>query len=63
MGKGQKERARRRVKEVLASLPEFVEALPNARVYVELESRGGRGGWKAKTAKYEMGQAGDWREE
>jgi len=63
MGKGQKARARQRVKEVLASLPEFIEAFPDARVYAELETRGGRGGWKAKTAKHEMGRAKDWAEE
>jgi len=63
MGKGQKARARQRVKEALASLPEFVEAFPNARVYAELETRGGRGGWKAKTARHEMGRAGDWMRE
>ncbi len=57
MGKGQKARARQRAKEVLASLPELVEAFPNAKVYVELETRGGRGGWKAKTARHEMGRA------
>jgi hypothetical protein len=60
MGKGQKARARQRVAKVLASLPEFVEAFPNAKVYAELETRGGRGGWKVKTARHEMGRAGDW---
>jgi len=60
MGRGQKARARQRVKEVLASLPELIEAFPDARVYAELETRGGRGGWKAKTAKHEMGRARDW---
>jgi hypothetical protein len=62
MGRGQKARARQKVKEVLASLPEFVEAFPNARVYAELETRGGRGGWKAKVAHYEMGRVRDWME-
>jgi len=60
MGKGQKARARQAVKEVLASLPEFVEAFPEARVYATLETRGGRGGWKVKTADYEMGRVKDW---
>jgi hypothetical protein len=60
MGKGQKARAKQAVKEVLASLPEFVEAFPDARVYAELETRGGRGGWKAKTARHEMGRVRDW---
>jgi hypothetical protein len=63
MGKGQKARARQAVKEVLASLPEFVEAFPEARVYAKLETRGGRGGWKAKTARHEMGRVRDWVEE
>jgi hypothetical protein len=62
MGKGQKARARQKVKEVLASLPELVEAFPDAWVYVELETRGGRGGWKAKTAKHEVGRVRDWME-
>jgi hypothetical protein len=62
MGKGQKTRARQKVKEVLASLPELVEAFPDAQVYVELETRGGRGGWKAKTAKHEVGRVRDWME-
>ncbi len=59
MGKGQKARAKQKVKEVLASLPELVEAFPNAKVYAELETRGGRGGWKAKTARQKIGQARD----
>ena len=62
MGKGQKKRAKQRAKEVLASLPELVEAFPNATVYVELETRGGRGGWKAKVAHYDMGRVRDWVE-
>jgi hypothetical protein len=60
IGKGQKARAKQKVAKALASLPEFVEAFPNAWVYAELETRGGRGGWKAKTARHEMGRAGDW---
>jgi len=62
MGKGQKARARQKVKEVLAYLPEFADAFPDASVYVELETRGGRSGWKAKIAKHEMGRAKDWVE-
>jgi len=60
MGKGQRTRAKQKVKEALASLPELVEAFPDARVYVELETRGGRGGWKVKTARHEVGRAKDW---
>ena len=62
MGKGQRSQARQKVKKVLASLPELVEAFPDARVYVELETRGSRSGWKAKAARHEVGRAKDWAE-
>jgi hypothetical protein len=50
MGKGQKARVKRLVKEILALAPAFVEAFPEARIIAVLETRGDRGGWKRKEA-------------
>ncbi|RTI49978.1 hypothetical protein CSW14_10460 [Thermus scotoductus] len=61
MGKGQKARARQAVEEALASLPAFVETFPEAEVTAVLETRGGRGGWKAKLAWHKLGRVADWR--
>lgn len=60
MGKGQKARAKQAVAEALASLPAFVEAFPEAKVIAVLETRGGRGGWKAKVAWHHLGHAAEW---
>jgi hypothetical protein len=59
MGKGQKARAKRLVREILALVPAFVEAFPEARIIAVLETRGGRGGWKRKEAWHFVGRAAE----
>jgi hypothetical protein len=59
MGKGQKARAKRLVREILALVPAFVEAFPEAKIIAVLETRGGRGGWKRKEAWHFVGRAAE----
>lgn len=59
MGKGQKARAKRLVREILALVPAFVEAFPEAGIIAVLETREGRGGWKRKEAWHVVGRAAE----
>lgn len=60
MGKGQKARATQAVEEALASLPAFEKSFPEAELIALLETRGGRGGWKAKVAWHNLGRIAEW---
>jgi hypothetical protein len=57
MGKGQKARAKRLGREILALVPAFVDAFPEAMIVAVLETRGGLGGWKRAEALHVLGRA------
>jgi len=57
MGRGQKKLALSAAKRAVRVAEAFVLEFPNAKVYAVLESRGGRGGWKRKVARLDLGSA------
>jgi hypothetical protein len=57
MGRGQKKLALSAAKRAVRVAEAFVSEFPNAKVYAVLESRGGRGGWKQKVARLDLGSA------
>jgi hypothetical protein len=57
MGRSQKKLALSAAKRAVRVAKAFVSEFPDAKVYAVLETRGGRGGWKRKVARLDLGSA------
>ena len=57
MGRDQKKLALSAAKRAVRAAEAFVLEFPDAKVYAVLETRGGRGGWKRKVARLDLGSA------
>jgi hypothetical protein len=57
VGQGQKKLALSAAKRAVRAAEAFVSEFPDANVYVFLEIREGRGGWRRKVAHWDLGSA------